>query len=247
VGIFAKSGFAADISAPVWVAKHERQPFGTMLSVVEGVDDFIGGAISNMWVLSNSGIGGEVDFVPHATGELHGTAHAHTSANANRWVQIEHGRVHFEPNKFAKCEFKFNINDVSENETRCGFYIDANNYAYFRIAWVAGAAHIYMESNDGGVHGPYSADSGDTLTDGAEVILTVDLGINYDNGVPVKDADTEHARFFVNGILRGTSTLGAVPNTIMNIWFRSTSTSATDIIPTIDYIRWWQHRWTFIS
>lgn len=88
------------------------------------------------------------------------------------------------------------ITDVSEADFYFGFYKDADEYSYFHV----NGGDVYVKSNDGGVHGPYSVDTAVNLTDNQLFNMIVSLK---------KDSTP---RFVLNGAIVGSPTTGCAPD-----------------------------------
>lgn len=176
--------------------------------------------------LNVAGAAGGVADAVHATGEDNGTIFGSTGAAIGGNNTLNYARVHFRTDLLAIIEWRIKISDVSEVDAYFGFRKDADEYAFFHIDH----GDIWMKSDDAGVEGPYSADSAVNAVDDTYLTLTVEL------------LDTETAKFYINGVLKGTSTVGAVTADLMDIYKYIINTLATDVVLTTDLIDIWQKR-----
>lgn len=155
-------------------------------------DNFTGVLLdANKWYASATGNGVAPAIF---SGEL-GQLRFRITAGAPGTSQLDHwGAERYPAAANPYIEAGLFITDVSEAEFRIGWERDATNYAYV----VIDGGDIYLKSNDGGVHGPYSEDTGENLADNTFIDLLIEVLTN------------ETMRVKVNGEIVGTPTVGAV-------------------------------------
>jgi hypothetical protein len=187
-------------------------------------DDFVGDVLRDEWNTAAGGTG--VAPAVHATGEENGTVVGSTGATAGGTSTLNFNRVHFKTDLLAIIESRLKISDISEADAYFGFKKDADEYAYFHVD----NGDIYCKSDDAGGQGPYSSDSLVNAVDNTYLVLTVEL------------LDTETSKFYIDGILKKTSTTGAVTASLMDLYWHIVNTSNTDVSYTSDYKRIWQKR-----
>jgi len=130
-------------------------------------------------------------------------------------------RMNFLPTNNPYLRSRVMIDDVSAIQLELGFYKDSNEYCYFDID----GGDIYLKSDDAGVQGPYSEDSGENVTDGTWLDLMVEM------------LPSGTGRFKIDGKVVGTPTAGAVSNVLMGLWCKAENKTADAANVELD---WWQ-------